>query len=1042
MNHKTMKLVIIGVILLFVLSTFTTSTGSKSSFFKRNTTDESMIPDYTEDKPLFERNFLDLNFITNEFIVKFKEDIGLESSSEDTRIRIFSGYFLDKIPGVNAIKNVFKNRGKPFLDSLGLSNVYKVIVSENCDVTSIIEDLENDPNVEYVQPEYIMKTSLLPNDPYYVSSGSWGQSFLDLYGLHLINMEQAWDYSTGSHDVVVAVVDTGVDYNHPELADNYIGGYDFFNEDDDPIDDNGHGTHCAGIIGAVGNNSEGIVGVNWKVKIMALKAFGSCGIGLSSDIAEAIVWAADNSANVISNSWGPEYRLPTNKVYEDAIRYAYNKGCTVVNAAGNEDDDTRYYSPANMKETITVAAINYNEDKAYFSNWGKKVDVCAPGVDILSLRADNTDLYSSNGANFVPPYDDNAILYKASGTSMSCPFVSGLAALLIANNPTLTPDMVKTIIRDTTDPVDSSEYIGTGKINASEAIKRTPVISKINVFPNYGDVHGSIEIIGTAWAENFQSYKVEYGKGKNPGSWSIIANSFNTVQNGTIGFLDTTTLDEGYYTIKLTVEDDYGFYYDEEEIVVNNHYNILTVDGSTYSKIQDAVDNAGSGDKVIVNSGTYYENIVIFRSMEIEGYSKEDTILDSNDESGFFIYVDDVSISKFTIKTGGTLSSKPSGIKMYSSKNIISNVILTQASYYSRGFTIFYGHQNSITNCSINNKLIGIDFIYSNSNNIIDCDFHNNYKGTILRESSNNTIKNCKINDNEIGIECENLSDRNSFYNNNFIGNQQHSYDNGSNSWDNGVIGNYWDDYPGEDINEDEIGDTPYKIPGDKNQDNYPLMRAIGETSNPPNIPGKPSGDETGLQGVPNYYTTITTDPDSDKVRYGWDFDGDLISDGWTSYHPSGVSVSYSYAWFEPGTFQVRVKARDIYGEESGWSENLTVTISKDEDKPTVKITKPEKALYIMNIRLRKYLIRNPFIIGKIDVKAKANDSTSGINHVEFYIDNVLTANISNEPFQFTWQKTNGLKLLSLNPLHKIKVIAYDNAGNSAKDEITVWKLF
>ncbi|MFH0924097.1 MAG: S8 family serine peptidase [bacterium] len=277
---------------------------------------------------------------------------------------------------------------------------------------------------------------MVPNDPYYQSSGSWDQNFDDFYGLKKIHCEEAWDISQGE-GVVVAVIDTGVDYNHEDIAENiwinpgedinhngkvdtevmnhdedinhnglvdegdfngidddgngyiddicdlnridddgngYIDdirgwnfvGYNVKEEQDpkgnyygnnDPMDDYGHGMHCAGTIAAVGNNNIGVIGVAPKARIMPVKGLDNTGYGTTDNLAMCIKYAADSGAKVLSNSWGPSTRVPSNRTMEEVIDYVYAKGCIVIFASGNSDDDVAYYSPANYSKTIAVAAI-------------------------------------------------------------------------------------------------------------------------------------------------------------------------------------------------------------------------------------------------------------------------------------------------------------------------------------------------------------------------------------------------------------------------------------------------------------------------------------------------------------------------------------------------------------------------------------------------------------------------------------------------------------------------------------------------------------
>ncbi|MFH1245729.1 MAG: S8 family serine peptidase, partial [Candidatus Omnitrophota bacterium] len=234
----------------------------------------------------------------------------------------------------------------------------------------------------------------VPDDPYYHSSGSWGQPYDDLWALKAdkLNCEPAWDISQGE-GVVVAIVDSGIDYNHEDLNANiwineneipnngkdddgngYIDdiiGWNFIDNNNDVMDTIGHGSHCAGIIAARGDNGKGIIGVAPKAKIMALKAMTGEGESTVDKVVQAIKYAADNGADIINLSWGVPTRwwspIPS---LSDVINYAYAKGCIIVCAAGNNNDDATYYPPANYTNVITVGATTQKNEKCSFSNYG------------------------------------------------------------------------------------------------------------------------------------------------------------------------------------------------------------------------------------------------------------------------------------------------------------------------------------------------------------------------------------------------------------------------------------------------------------------------------------------------------------------------------------------------------------------------------------------------------------------------------------------------------------------------------------------------
>ena len=374
-----------------------------------------------------------------------------------------------------------KNAKVPELD-----RIYKVKVEEGQSAEQAVADYRNDPAVEYAELNYKISVCLTPNDSDYPkqwSLNNTGQMYPESRNYRHppgtpgcdVNAIKAWNLSTGSSEIVVAVIDTGVDYNHMDLQGNMWTdangnyGYDFVNDDNSPMDDYGHGTHCAGIIAARTNNSLDIAGISWDTKIMAVKFLDFSGSGWLSDGAEAIKYAVNNGAEVLSNSWefGTQPEEGPNTIRE-AIQYAVSNGAIVVAAAGNENISTPSY-PAAYENVISVAATDSNDDRASFSNYGSWVDIAAPGVDILSLHAAGTDMYA-NGKHFYPYSDPNATMYIASGTSMACPHVSGACALLLSINPYLSCDDVNSILRNTSDVLKDQSTCASGRLDIYKAV--------------------------------------------------------------------------------------------------------------------------------------------------------------------------------------------------------------------------------------------------------------------------------------------------------------------------------------------------------------------------------------------------------------------------------------------------------------------------------------------------------------------------------------------------------------------------------------------
>jgi hypothetical protein len=362
--------------------------------------------------------------------------------------------------------------------------------------------LQSDPNVEYAEPNYVYRAAAVPDDLY----------FGYLWGLHNtgqsggvegvdISALQAWDVTKGNPDVVVGVIDTGIDYQHQDLAANIwtnpgevpdnnldddengfvddVHGWNAESSSGDPFDDNDHGTHVAGTIGAVGNNGEGITGINWNVQLMALKFLDASGSGFVSDAIDCINYAMEMkqrgvNIRVLNASWGG---TGFSRSLRDAIELAGNAGILFVAAAGNNGDGSEdrgtdndvapiYPASYDLPNIISVAAIDRRGRLAAFSNYGgNSVDVAAPGVSIASTV----------------PYDGYALF---SGTSMATPHVSGVAALLLSVKSDLSPSDLKNAILQGAVPLASLENktLTGGLLNASNSLQLLP-----NENPPLGD---------------------------------------------------------------------------------------------------------------------------------------------------------------------------------------------------------------------------------------------------------------------------------------------------------------------------------------------------------------------------------------------------------------------------------------------------------------------------------------------------------------------------------------------------------------------------
>lgn len=335
-------------------------------------------------------------------------------------------------------------------------------------IEGTIRELKVDPNIEYAEPDYVLHIIATPND----------SSFSSLWGMHStqnadadIDATTAWDKATDS-SVIVAVIDTGVDYNHPDLKDNIwkntgeipnnntdddgngfvddVFGWDSINNDGDPFDDHSHGTHCAGTIGARGDNGIGVAGVCWKARIMSLKFLSAYGSGYTSDAVVCIDYALEMGAKVISASWGG---TGSSQALKDAIERANSQGLLFIAAAGNSrwNNDERPFYPASYdcENIISVAATDEDANLASFSCYGKvSVDLAAPGVNILSTVPNSSYRYYS-------------------GTSMATPHVAGSITLMMSYYPQTSHSIIKERLLSSVDPFDElkEKVASGGKLN-------------------------------------------------------------------------------------------------------------------------------------------------------------------------------------------------------------------------------------------------------------------------------------------------------------------------------------------------------------------------------------------------------------------------------------------------------------------------------------------------------------------------------------------------------------------------------------------------
>lgn len=303
------------------------------------------------------------------------------------------------------------------------------------------------PHVEFAEPDYIAKAVFIPNDPY----------FQRQWGMTKIQGPQAWELSTGDRKVAVAILDTGIDQDHEDLAGQVVANVNFSNSR--TVDDRfGHGTHVAGIASAVTNNALGVAGLGYRTVLFNVKVLGDEGQGFYSWVARGILWAAENGAKVINLSLGG---TQPSKVLERAVYFAWTKGTIITAAAGNDNTSSPFY-PAAYSRCIAVAATDQEDARAFFSNYGSWVDIAAPGVDIFST--------TPNHDNYIHKYGISLGYDYLSGTSMASPHVAGTAALVWARYPYLKNEEVRYRIERAVDPATGFDT-PVGRVNAYRALQ-------------------------------------------------------------------------------------------------------------------------------------------------------------------------------------------------------------------------------------------------------------------------------------------------------------------------------------------------------------------------------------------------------------------------------------------------------------------------------------------------------------------------------------------------------------------------------------------
>ena len=363
-----------------------------------------------------------------------------------------------------------------------LHQYYTIKFDDPVDLKSIQAEIETLPSINYSEFSYQKKINTVPNDDYYLDQwalNNTGQANA-YYGGNVgtagcdIGAEDAWDVTTGDDEIIIAILDTGVN-SHEEFTGRLLQGYDFIGNDNSPTDGNGHGTACAGIAAAKGNNNMGISGICWDCLILPVKIMSDDGFGEDTQIADGVVWSSDNGADVISMSLGGGNFV---SYFDNAINYATENGTTVFAASGNDNASTVSY-PANYDNCISVGALSpCNERKNYSScdnenfwgsNYGNGLDFVAPGVRIHT---------TSNNGGYTSTFN---------GTSSACPNAAGVAGLILSLDSELTPEAVRTIMQISSVDIQNDGYdleTGWGRINAFYALATIVGGPEVSVIPN------------------------------------------------------------------------------------------------------------------------------------------------------------------------------------------------------------------------------------------------------------------------------------------------------------------------------------------------------------------------------------------------------------------------------------------------------------------------------------------------------------------------------------------------------------------------------
>lgn len=500
--------------------------------------------------------------VPNELLVKLRRapQVRGMDAVDQTGSSILDELALRRQAMVTAPLNVFARRFRS-VESLVL-----VRLTPDVSADSVQSALAADPGVEWVSPNHCFTVSRLDGGSFPSDS-----LFSRQWWLTRISAPAAWELSRGDSAIVIGVIDTGVDYLHPDLErniwrnwadadgdgvdsdgngfiDDYIGWDfvdapslpsrgDFLQRDNDPMDEHGHGTIVGGIAAAVTDNETCLASVGFNCRIMCLRAGNADGFLEEDDVAAAILYAAQMGANVLNLSFGDVVVSP---LLRETVRIAYDAGVVIVGSAGNNVSDAIHY-PSGYPEVISVGASDSRDRLAAFSNYGPFVDLLAPGVDILSasFHYDTTGLvHDCGGEQF----------YQ--GTSFAAPLAAGAAGLMLAVNPQLSPDAVKQILRSTADDIAQSGWDSLtvhGRLNVRRAVEQAAfgshVFARIAAPANDQGVRADFAVSGEARGAAFERWTLSYGVGENPPRWHVAATGHRRMYNDSLGIVPIPAID-------------------------------------------------------------------------------------------------------------------------------------------------------------------------------------------------------------------------------------------------------------------------------------------------------------------------------------------------------------------------------------------------------------------------------------------------------------------------------------------------------------------